>query len=129
VTITGPFDAQGATDTPSRRRVFVCRPANPAAEAGCARQIVSSLARRAYRRPVTDAETGVLLKFYDAGRAKSGFDAGIEMALRRLLVSPEFLFRVESDPSGVAPNAAYPIRDSRSSCGAAFQTTSCSMRP
>ena len=111
VTITGPFDAQGATDTPSRQRIFVCRPATRANEAHCAKQILSTLARRAYRRPVTDGEVGVLLKFYEDGRTKSGFDRGIEMALRRLLVSPEFLFRVESDPSGIAPNTPYHVSD------------------
>jgi hypothetical protein len=111
VTITGPFDAQGTTDTPSRQRIFVCRPATRANEARCAKQILSTLARRAYRRPVTDGEVGVLLKFYEDGRTKSGFDGGIEMALRRLLVSPEFLFRVESDPSGIAPNTPYHVSD------------------
>ena len=109
VTITGPFDARGVGDTPSRQRIFVCRPASRSAEAGCAKQILSALARRAYRRPVTEGELGVLLKFYDAARAKSGFDAGIKLALRRLLVSPEFLFRVESDPAGVTANAAYQL--------------------
>ena len=100
VTITGPFDATGPGDTPSRRRVFPCRPtdASQAAEAGCAQEILATLARRAYRRPVTDADVALLLGFYREGREVGDFDAGIEMALRRLLVSPEFLFRVERDP-------------------------------
>ena len=100
ITITGPFDATGPGDTPSRRRVFPCRPtdASQAAEAGCAQEILATLARRAYRRPVTDADVALLLGFYREGREVGDFDAGIEMALRRLLVSPEFLFRVERDP-------------------------------
>jgi mono/diheme cytochrome c family protein len=111
VTITGPYDVQGVSDTPSRQRIFVCRPTTRAAESDCAKQILGTLSRRAYRRPVTPAEVAVLLTFYTDGRAKHGFDGGIEMALRRLLVSPEFLFRVESDPSGVAAGATYPIGD------------------
>jgi hypothetical protein len=109
VTITGPFAPQGASDTSSRRRIFVCHPATQAAEPACARQILSTLAKRAYRRPVTEAELDVLLGFYRDTRARSTFDAGVEMALRRLLVSPEFLFRVETDPAGVAPGAPYPV--------------------
>ena len=111
VTITGPFNATGASDTPSRQRIFTCQPASKAAEAGCARQIISGLARRAYRRPVTESEVQVLLTFYNDGRAKDGFEGGIEAALRRLLVSPEFLFRVESDPQGVAGGSAYRLSD------------------
>jgi mono/diheme cytochrome c family protein len=111
VTITGPFNPSGVSLTPSRERIFVCHPANAGADAACARQILSTLARRAYRRPVTDAEVGVLLKFYQDGRAGGGFDGGIEMAIRRLLVSPEFLFRIESDPAGVAPATAYAVSD------------------
>jgi len=111
VTITGPFDAQGAGSTPTRDRIFVCQPANRAAEAGCAKQILTTLARRAYRRPATSADVDVLLSFYNDGRADADFDAGIEMALRRLLVSPDFLFRIESDPAGTAPDAAYRLGD------------------
>jgi len=111
VTITGPFEATGVSDTPSRERIFVCRPATRAAEAGCARQIVSGLARRAYRRPVSDSEIQVLLTFYNDGRAKDGFEGGIEAALRRLLVSPEFLFRVEADPQSVSSGSAYRLSD------------------
>ena len=99
ITIIGPHNPQGAGATPSRRRIFVCQPANAAQEAGCAKQILTTLARRAYRGTVSDEAMADLLKFYGEGRAEVGtFDAGIEFALRRLLVSPEFLFRVESDP-------------------------------
>ncbi len=111
VTITGPYDVQGVSETPSRQRIFSCRPTTRAAESDCAKQILATLARRAYRRPVTPGEVAVLLKFYTDGRAKHGFDGGVELALRRLLVSPEFLFRVESDPSGVAAGATYAVSD------------------
>ena len=112
VTITGPWDAAGAADTPSRERIFTCRPAGAAAEPGCAREIVSALARRAYRRPPSAAELAVLLDFYEQGRQDGGsFDRGVELALRRLLVSPEFLYRIEADPPGAAPGAPYPVSD------------------
>ena len=111
VTVTGPFDATGPGDTPSRQRIFTCRPATAGEERACAEEILSTLARRAYRRPASAADLDTLLEFYEEGRAAGDFDAGIEMALRRLLVSPEFLFRIERDPEGAAPNAAYRISD------------------
>ena len=116
VTIAGPYEASGARpvdETPSRQRIFVCRPASatPSAGTACAREILSGLARRAYRRPVTDADVEGLLAFYDQGQAAGGFEAGIELTLRRLLVSPEFLFRVERDPTGIAPGTAYRLTD------------------
>jgi mono/diheme cytochrome c family protein len=111
VTITGPFESHGVSDTPTRERIFVCHPASRTAEASCARQILTTLARRAYRRPATEPELAVLLKFYRDARATSTFDAGIELALRRLLVSPEFLFRIESDPAGVPSDTAYQVSD------------------
>lgn len=95
--ITGPFDAKGPGDTPSRRRIFICH----TADITCARQIVSTLARRAYRQPVTDADLKVLMSFYDSGRKDGGFEAGIETALQRILASPKFVFRVERDPVGL----------------------------
>ncbi len=107
VTIAGPYNAGGAGDTPSRRRIFTCTPSGSADESRCARAILSTLARRAYRGPVTQAQLDVLMKFYDQGRGEGRqFDAGIELALRRLLVSPEFLYRIETDPAGVAPASA-----------------------
>ena len=112
VTITGPYDAAGAAGTPSRDLIFTCRPAAADDEPACAREIVSRLARRAYRRPATDAELAVLLDFYEQGRqGDGGFDDGVELALRRLLVSPEFLYRIEADPDGAAPGAPYPVPD------------------
>ena len=145
ISVTGPFEATGPGDTPSRRRIFTCRPAGDAApasasssaafrraadgsasadteppdaapadaasadERACAAEILRTLARRAYRRPATDADVDLLLGFFDEGRAGGGFDQGVEMALRRLLVSPEFLLRVERDPAGA--DRPYRISD------------------
>jgi len=116
VTITGPFDASGVPpveETPSRRRIFVCRPMREADgdQTACAREILSTLARRAFRRPVTAADLDVLLRFFDEGREDGGFDAGIEMGLRWLLASPQFVLRVERDPSGIAADTTYAISD------------------
>jgi len=104
-------EAKTVNDSPSRRRVFVCRPASPAEEARCARTIIATLARRAYRRPVTDDDLQVPLARYRDGAGGDGFEAGLELALRSLLVSPRFLFRFESQPDTVAPNTAYRIDD------------------
>jgi hypothetical protein len=105
VTVTGPYDDRGPGDTPSRRRIFVCHPANPTLERACAGTILSNLARRAYRGPVRQEDLNVLLAFYDEGRKDgTGFEPGLEFALERLLVSPSFLFRVETDPPGVSGN-------------------------
>jgi hypothetical protein len=109
ISITGPFDATGAGDTPSRRRIFVCRPAKPSDEDRCATTIVSTVARRAYRRPVTDEDIRMPLSFYKEARRDGDFDSGIEMALRAILTSPEFLIRVERDPANPAPNRPYRI--------------------
>ena len=105
-TIRGPYAATGPGETPSRRRIFVCRPSAPAAEPACAREILSSLARRAYRRVPTDADLADLLPFYEQGRADGGFDAGIQLALERLLVSPQFLYRIEREPTRAGATAA-----------------------
>ncbi|HEY7189086.1 MAG TPA: DUF1592 domain-containing protein, partial [Vicinamibacterales bacterium] len=112
VVITGPYKATGLGDTPSRRRVFSCRPGSGVDETACAKQIVSSLARRAYRRAVTDADVDSLLTFYQQEKTKTGnFEAGIEMALRRILADPEFIFRFEPTPAGVAPKTPYRVSD------------------
>jgi Protein of unknown function (DUF1592)/Protein of unknown function (DUF1588)/Protein of unknown function (DUF1585)/Protein of unknown function (DUF1587)/Protein of unknown function (DUF1595) len=111
VEIAGPFNVTGSGSSSSRARIFTCTPASPAQEIGCARTILSTLARRAFRRPVGEGDIEPLMAFYLEGRAEGSFDAGIERALRRLLVSPEFLFRVERDPAGVARGAAYRISD------------------
>jgi cytochrome c5 len=111
VTISGPYNPVGPGDTPSRRRIFVCRPASAAQEPVCARQILSTMARRAYRRPVTAEDLDRLMPFYTAGRAESGFDVGIQKAVERMLVSPNFLFRIERDPSAAPPASVYRISD------------------
>ena len=111
VSITGPYDAKGPGDTPSRNRIFVCRPRAAEEDEGCVRRILTALMRRAYRRPVTERDFGSPLEFYRRGRSEEGFEAGIEMALSSILVSPAFLFRVERDPAGVSPKTAYRISD------------------
>ena len=111
VSISGPFAPTGAGDTPSRRRIFACRPATAADEADCAATIISGLTRRAYRRPVSFTDIEMPLAFYERGRADGDFEAGIEFALRALLTGPEFLFRIERDPDGVPAGAAYALSD------------------
>lgn len=111
VTIGGPYEITGPGDTPSRRRIFSCRPAEASAEPACAREILSTLLRRAYRRPATAEDLNDLLPFYEAGRAEGGFEAGIQRAIERLLVSPQFLYRIEVDPPGAVPGQAYRISD------------------
>jgi mono/diheme cytochrome c family protein len=123
VTITNPpsrgFDGASPTaahagtmaESPSRRRLFVCQPASSADETRCAHQIIATLARRAYRRPVTDDDLQVPLARYRDGASRGGFESGLELAVRSILVSPRFLFRFESQPETAAPNAAYRIAD------------------
>jgi mono/diheme cytochrome c family protein len=121
VTISGPYNATGGGDSPSRRRIFVCRPSSTAEELPCARRILSRLARRAYRRPSNETDVRDLLPFYERGRkegvpagasAQAGsFDLGIQRALERLLVSSQFLFRIEREPPSVAAGTAYRISD------------------
>src|SRR5207302_1112182 len=101
----------GSGDTPSRTRIFVCRPASASDEEPCARKILATLGRRAFRRPVAEADLKPLLAFYRGGRAERDFDFGIEKALRAMLVSPDFLFRVEQDPGKSAPATVYRISD------------------
>jgi len=112
VIVTGPLniaEAKVGADTPSRQRIFVCHPAKPSEELPCAEKILSSLARHAYRRPVTEADTSVLMSSYEDGRKEGDFEQGIEVAIRRLLVSPEFLFRVERDPANVSAKTNYRV--------------------
>ena len=111
VTISGPYNVKGSGDTPSRRRIFTCSPQSMAEDLPCAKQILSALERRAFRRPVTDANLQDLMPFYEAGKADGGFERGIEKALERMLVSPQFLFRIERDPAGIAPVTPYRIGD------------------
>jgi mono/diheme cytochrome c family protein len=112
IRIDGPNNPKGASDTPSRKRIFVCTPTSPANETACAKQIVSTLAKHAFRRPATDQDTETLMSFYQLGRNNGGsFDNGIEMAVRRLLVDPEFYFRKEGEPPNVKPGQPYRISD------------------
>ena len=110
IDITGPYDATLPDDTPSRERIFVCRPTGAADAEPCARTILAHIARRAYRRPVSDPDIAPLLGFYRA-RAEQSFDAGIQYALQRLLVSPEFLFRIQADPVDLPQGVAYRLSD------------------
>jgi len=109
--IGGPYNGRVPKDSPSRRRIFVCQPASNAEEIPCATKILSTFAQHAYRRQATSDDVQVLLGFYKNARASRNFDAGIRAALERILVSPDFLFRIEADPSNVAPNAVYRISD------------------
>jgi mono/diheme cytochrome c family protein len=109
--IGGPYNAQVPVDSPSRRMLFVCRPAAAADEASCATKILSHLAMLAYRRSLTHDDIETLLSFYKRGRAAGTFDDGIRAALERVLVSPDFLFRIEADPAGAAPGTAYRVSD------------------
>ena len=114
ITVTGPYNPRGAGETPSRARIFTCRPAGagPDEKDRCAASILSSLARLAYRRPVTDDDIATLLGFYaDERSAGESFEAGIELALRWLLASPDFLFRVEAPPPYLAGADIYRISD------------------
>jgi len=111
VQIDGPFNVTGPGDTASRRQILVCRPSSRQDEEPCAKRILSRLARLAYRRPVADLDVQRLLGFYRAGRSSGDFEAGIRLALERLLVSPSFLFRAEPDPSNVAPGSPYRLSD------------------
>src|SRR6185295_6036018 len=108
--LEGPFNAKQADDTPSRRKIFVCRPTGPADEAACARRILTNLAAKAYRRPATAADVTALMPFYTDGR-KETFDIGIEMALARLLTDPKFIYRIEEEPANVKPGDTYRISD------------------
>jgi Protein of unknown function (DUF1592)/Protein of unknown function (DUF1588)/Protein of unknown function (DUF1585)/Protein of unknown function (DUF1587)/Protein of unknown function (DUF1595)/Planctomycete cytochrome C len=109
--IGGPYGAQVPAESPSRELLFVCRPANSVDEVPCATKILSRLARRAYRRTATEDDVNTLLSFYKRARAEGAFDDGIRVALERVLVSPDFLFRIEADPAGAAPGSVYRISD------------------
>ena len=111
LTVTGPFLPSGPGDTESRQRIFTCRPTAPEDEGPCAAQILSTLARRAYRRPPSEVELDRLLTAYRDGRYAAEFDAGIERAVRQLLVEPAFLYRIEGSPPNIAPDTIYPVSD------------------
>ena len=109
--VTGPFNATGVGDSPSRRAIFSCKPASAAEETTCARTILTTLARRAYRGPVSTAEVNTLLEFYREGRKTGDFESGIQQALARILVAPRFVYRIEEEPAAVASGQIYRISD------------------
>ena len=109
--IGGPYEPTGHGDTPSRRKIFGCRPARSAQEPACARTILKALAHRAFRRPVTNADLQPLYGFYEKARATGDFENGIQAAIEAMLVSPEFLFRIEQDPRGALPGTPHRITD------------------
>jgi mono/diheme cytochrome c family protein len=111
IRIEGPFDATKAVNSPSRRKIFVCTPKTPAEETACARKVVTSLATNAFRRPATAADVESLMEFYNSGRKEKDFDQGVELALARVLASPQFIYRIEEEPAAVKAGQAYRISD------------------
>lgn len=111
VSILGPYAVKGPGETPSRQRIFVCHPREASEEDPCAKRILETLMRRAYRRPVTDEDLARPFELFQQARTEEDFEAGIEMAVRAVLVSPEFIFRVERDPAGGVPKTAYAVSD------------------
>jgi mono/diheme cytochrome c family protein len=115
--VGGPYDGRVSPDSPARRRLFVCDPAGSASasargnETACATKILSALARRAYRRSLTNNDVRLLVGFYQSARAQGDFDAGIRAGIEMVLVSPDFLFRISRDPAGAAPGKAYDLPD------------------
>ncbi|MEP7245082.1 MAG: DUF1592 domain-containing protein, partial [Gammaproteobacteria bacterium] len=109
--VVGPSKATGLSDTPSRQKIFVCHPKSAAEEEPCANQIVSTLARHAYRRPITQTDLAYPMRFYQAGHAKSGFEGGIQQAVMAILANPKFLYRVEAMPVNAEPGKIYRISD------------------
>jgi mono/diheme cytochrome c family protein len=111
VRIEGPFNAKQADDSPSRRRIFACRPTGAADEDSCARKIVTNLATRAFRRPASAADVNELMQFYKQGRKEGTFDDGIELALARLLAAPKFIYRIEAEPANLKAGDTYRLND------------------
>src|SRR5262245_38269579 len=111
IVINGPLNMSGAGDTPSRRRIFVCHPASPTEEMACPCQLLTSVARRAFRRPAQDSEMTTLMNFYQQGRKDADFEIGIQQALARILVAPAFLYRVEEDRGAVPDGGIYRLSD------------------
>jgi mono/diheme cytochrome c family protein len=109
VRLEGPFNASAPSESPSRRKIFTCRPAGD--ETACARKIIATLARRSYRRPPSGPDLDVLLAFYQSGRKDGDFDHGIEMVLARLLASPKFIYRIETEPAALKAGDTYRIND------------------
>jgi hypothetical protein len=111
VRIEGPYGAAGAGETPSRQKVFVCRPAKAQEEEACAKKIISTFVTRAFRRPATPADVNELMDFYQTGRHESDFDHGVQMALQRILADPRFIYRIEGEPAGLQAGQTYRVSD------------------
>jgi mono/diheme cytochrome c family protein len=109
--ILGPFKPAGASDSPSAKKIFVCHPAEVSDEAACAKKVIDTLARHAFRRPITAEDTETLMSFYQQGRNEGNFNTGIERALQRILADPEFVFRKEAEPEKMAAGQTYHISD------------------
>jgi mono/diheme cytochrome c family protein len=111
VNVAGPFNVKGPGDTASRDKIFVCRPAGRADEEACAQRVLNNLAHRAYRRPVTQDDVQPLMALYRQGAQNGGFESGVRLALQKVLVSPDFIFRAEIDPAGARPGTVYRVSD------------------
>ncbi len=111
VRIEGPYNAKQAEDSPSRRKIFICRPTTPADETACARKIISNLATHAFRRPANNADVDSLMAFYQEGRREGSFEDGIENALARILTDPKFIYRIEAEPPNVKQGETYRVSD------------------
>jgi hypothetical protein len=111
ISIAGPFNVQGPGATPSRDKIFVCHPSAPAEEQACAQKILSSLARRAYRRPIAADDLPQLVALYKQGAEIGGFESGVRLALQKILVSPEFIFRAELDPAEAHTGSVHRLND------------------
>ena len=109
LTILGPYEVTGVSDNPTRRSVFTCRPTSPEEARPCAERVVTNLGKEAYRRPLEEADVTALMGFYDKGARDNGFEGGVRLALRAILASPHFIFRMEEVPDGVAPGEIYDI--------------------
>ena len=120
IVVDGPYAATGAGTTPSRERIFACHPAAASEQEACAREIVSTLAHRAYRQPPTTEHLSVLMDFYSQGYERGGFEKGVEVALQRILSSPQFVFRFERDPAGTSPDKPYRLTDAELASRLAF---------
>ncbi len=111
IRIDGPYNAKGAAESPSHRKIFICQPAAPEQETACAQKIVASLERRAFRRPTTAADVEKVMNFYQKGRNTGSFEKGIGMAIQRILMDPDFIFRKEAEPENVPAGQKYRIAD------------------
>ena len=111
IRIEGPFNSAKAADSPSRRKIFVCTPADTSAESACARRILTNLATQAFRRPVTASDVDEVMDFYDVGRNEKDFELGVEMAVARILASPQFIYRIEEEPAALKAGARFRISE------------------